>query len=72
MPFLCLSEDIFDSLGQTLAIHWFRPIDQGDSVVNLRAIYQLQSHNPRVTGPSLLVKAGSAMGSDQVAHGVQD
>lgn len=49
MQFLCLRGESFASLGQALAIHWFRPMDQGHSVVNLRALYQLQSHNPRVT-----------------------
>lgn len=46
MQFLCPSREIFDSLCQTLAIHWFRVVDQGDSDISLRAIYQQQSHNP--------------------------
>lgn len=49
MQFLCPSGDFLDSLGQAPAIHWFRPMDQGDSVVNLRALHQLQAHNPWVT-----------------------
>lgn len=49
MQFLCPSGDVFDSLGQALAINWFRPMHQGDSVVNLRVVRQLQSHHPRVT-----------------------
>lgn len=35
MQLLYPNGDGFNSLGQTLAIHCFNPIDQGDSVISL-------------------------------------